>query len=83
MVQLRGRRPYEPRPVAVRASANGKPQAVGEVAVEAILEEWLVGDRWWTARPIRRHYYDLALIDGRAITVFHDPANGRWYRQNA
>ena len=77
------RRLYEPRPVAVRADGEGAPRAVGPVAVEAVREEWLVEDRWWTPRPLRRHYFELALADGRAVTVFRDAGDGRWFRQRA
>jgi len=71
------RRLNEPRPVAVRADDGGAPQAIASVAVEAVREEWLIEDRWWTPRPLRRHYFELAL------TVFRDPDDGRWYRQRA
>lgn len=77
------RRIGEPRPVAVRAGADGAPRAVGGVTVEAVREEWLVEDRWWTPRPLRRHYFELAMADGRALTVFRDPGSGRWFRQRA
>ncbi len=77
------RRLNEPRPVAVRAAADGTPRAVGPAAVEAVREEWLVEDRWWTPRPLRRHYFELALADGRALTVFRDAGDGRWFRQRA
>jgi hypothetical protein len=77
------RRLNEPRPVAVRATTDGTPQTVGPVAVEAVREEWLVEDRWWTPRPLRRHYFELALADGRALTVFRDAGDGRWFRQRA
>jgi len=78
------RRLNEPRPVAVRAGGDGVPRAVGAAAVEAVREEWLVEDRWWTPRPLRRHYFELAMADGRALTVFRDPdVGGRWYRQRA
>ena len=73
----------EPRAVAVRAGADGAPRAVGPDAVEAIREEWLVEDRWWTPRPLRRHYFELVMADGRALTVFRDPGSGRWFRQRA
>jgi hypothetical protein len=77
------RRLNEPRPVAVRASGDGAPLAVAAAAVEAVREEWLVEDRWWTPRPLRRHYFELAMADGRALTVFRDPSTGRWLRQRA
>jgi hypothetical protein len=77
------RRLNEPRPVAVRAGDDGAPLAVAAAPVEAVREEWLIEDRWWTPRPLRRHYFELAMADGRALTVFRDPGNGRWYRQRA
>ena len=76
------RRIYEPGPVAVRAE-RGLPTALEEVAVEAIREDWLVEDRWWTGRPLHRHYYELVLLDGRNTTVFHDLRGGGWQRQVA
>jgi hypothetical protein len=77
------RRINEPRPVVVRASGDGDPRAVDSAPVEAVREEWLVEDRWWTPRPLRRHYFELAMADGRALTVFRDPGSGRWFRQRA
>jgi len=77
------RRLNEPRPVAVDAAGAGPPRAVGPVAVAAVREEWLIEDRWWTPRPLRRHYFELALTDGRALTVFRDPDRKRWFRQRA
>jgi hypothetical protein len=77
------RRLNEPRQVTVRAAADGTPREVASAAVETVREEWLVEDRWWTPRPLRRHYFELAMADGRALTVFRDPGSGRWYRQRA
>ncbi|HVV90556.1 MAG TPA: hypothetical protein VHB53_08680 [Solirubrobacterales bacterium] len=77
------RRLNEPRPVAVHADDDRMPRAVGRSAVETVREEWLVEDRWWTTRPLRRHYFELVLADGRALTVFRDPGAGRWFRQRA
>jgi len=51
--------------------------------VEGVREEWLVEDRWWTPKPLRRHYFELALGDGRALTVFRTARAQRWYRQRA
>lgn len=77
-------RVYWPRPVAVTAAADGKPRAVGEVAVESVREEWLVEDRWWTPRPLRRRYFELVLADGRNLVVYREPAeDGRWFEQRA
>jgi hypothetical protein len=77
------RRLNEPRPVKVSADREGPPRAVEKVVVEAVREEWLVEDRWWTPAPLRRHYFELALADGRALTVFRDAGDGRWFRQRA
>jgi hypothetical protein len=52
--------------------------------VEARREEWLVEDRWWTPKPLRRRYFELVLADGRNIVVFREPADsGRWFEQRA
>jgi hypothetical protein len=75
------RRLYTPQSVAVRVGPGGAPAAVAGVAVEALREEWLVEDRWWTPPPLRRHYYELVLADGRNVTVFRRGRGGRWYRQ--
>jgi hypothetical protein len=77
------RRLYAPRRVAVRTDSRGAPALVDGAAVEAVREEWLVEDRWWTSRPLRRHYFELALDDGRALTVFRRAGAQRWYRQRA
>ena len=77
------RRLYAPQRVAVRTDPRGAPSTVDGSTVEAVREEWLVEDRWWTPRPLRRHYFELAMADGRALTVFRDPGDGRWYRQRA
>jgi hypothetical protein len=77
------RRLYTPQPATVRVGPGGVPAAVDGVTVEAVREEWLVEDRWWTPPPLRRHYYELALADGRALTVFRRGRGERWYRQRA
>ena len=75
------RRLGAPRPAAVRADARGRPVAVGSVAVEAVREDWVVEDRWWTSRPVRRRYFELVLTDGRDVTVFCDLGGRRWFTQ--
>jgi hypothetical protein len=75
------RRLYVPRPVRVEADKAGKPTSVDAVAVEAVREEWVVEDRWWTPNPLGRHYFELVLADGRNLVVFRSIVSKRWYRQ--
>jgi hypothetical protein len=77
------RRLYAPQRVAVRTDLRGAPLQVEGVTVESVREEWLVEDRWWTPKPLQRHYFELALGDGRALTVFRTPRGQRWYQQRA
>ena len=72
---------YAPKPARVRVDERGRPVAANGAAVETVREEWLVEDRWWTPEPIRRHYFELALSDGRCEVVFRD-AKG-WFGQRA
>jgi hypothetical protein len=72
----RRRHIYWPLPVEVEAGPDGVPSAVESVAVDAVREEWLVEDRWWTPRPLRRRYFELVLADGRNVVVFCEPAQG-------
>lgn len=74
---------YAPKPARVETGPDGAPVAVERAAVEAVREEWLVGDRWWTPQPLHRHYFELALADGRALVVFRCGFSGRWHRQRA
>lgn len=76
------RRLYAPRRVNVEVDIEGVPLAVEGVGVGAVREEWVVEDRWWTLRKVWRHYFELALVDGRNAVVFR-AGNGRWYRQQA
>jgi CO dehydrogenase/acetyl-CoA synthase delta subunit len=74
------RRLNEPRLARVRADARGKPLGVDGRAVEAVRESWLVEDRWWTDRPLRRRYWEVVTIDGRDLVVFRELEDGRWFR---
>lgn len=72
-----------PRPVAVEAAPGAAPRAVvlggRRRPVAAVRDEWLVQDRWWTDRPVNRHYYELVLDPGRVAVVFHDVRAGEWF----
>ncbi len=69
-----------PRPANVRFS-DGVPTRVNGEAIEALRESWLVEDRWWTAQPLRRRYWELVGERGRNVIVFHDLCSGRWFLQ--
>lgn len=75
------RRLYVPRPAKAEADSDSSPVTVDGVAVEAIREEWVVEDRWWTPNPLGRHYFELVLADGRNLVVFRSIVSRRWYRQ--
>jgi hypothetical protein len=75
------RRLYRPRAASVRAGADGIPVAVGRSQVDAVREQWLVEDRWWTGRPLRRLYFELVTAGGASRVVFHDLESDRWYAQ--
>jgi hypothetical protein len=72
-----------PRPILVRPGHGGAPAAVAAVPVEAVREEWVVEDRWWTDRPLRRRYFELVLADGRNTVVFLDLRSRRWFEQRS
>jgi hypothetical protein len=59
------------------------PALLAGTRVDAVREEWVVEDGWWTRRPLRRRYFELVLADGRNVVVFHDLMRGRWYVQRA
>jgi hypothetical protein len=65
-----------PRPVRVRMGGGGVPVEVDGQAVELMRESWLVEDRWWTARPLRRRYWEVVSTSGRNVVVFHDLGSG-------
>ena len=76
------RRLNEPQPARV-AAPEGLPEAVGDVPVAQVREEWRVRERWWTERPVQRRYFDVVLVTGENAVVFLDGESGRWYRQRA
>lgn len=80
----RPRRVGEPRPATrVRAREDGVPEAVDGTPVDSIREEWVVEDRWWSPRPVRRRYFELVLDDGRNVVVFRDLVSRGWFSQRS
>jgi CO dehydrogenase/acetyl-CoA synthase delta subunit len=77
------RRIAAPLPAVVQADAGGVPLQVDGRTVDAIRESWLVEDRWWTDRPLRRRYWEVVTTCGRNVVLFRDLAAGErgWYRQ--
>jgi hypothetical protein len=75
--------------VHVRARGDGVPVEVDGEPIEQVRESWLVEDRWWTARPLRRRYWEVVSARGRNLVVFHDlqagerGARGGWFSQAA
>jgi hypothetical protein len=70
-----------PRRATVWAGPGGVPTAVGRTLVDAVNEDWVVEDRWWTGRLLRRRYFELVMVDGRNVVVFLDLESGRWFTQ--
>ena len=77
------RRLGAPRPASVLAGSGGCPEAVAGEPVDAVAEEWVVEDRWWTGRPLRRRYFELVLAGGRNVVVFLDLGGGGWFEQRS
>ena len=75
------RRIAEPCSANVRAGGGGVPLEVDGRTVDAVRESWLVEDRWWTDRPLRRRYWEIVTTCGRNVVVFRDLERRRWYRQ--
>jgi len=71
-----------PRPARVRCGGPQPVEVDGE-RVQSLRESWLVEDRWWSAEPLRRRYWELVGVDGRNLVVFHDLCSGGWFRQSS
>ena len=75
-----------PRPARVRlhpAHLAHHPVEVNGEAIESLRESWLVEDRWWTARPLRRRYWEVVSTSGRNVVVFHDLGSADGHRSGA
>ncbi len=75
------RRLSVPRRVAVSPGDGGVPVVVDGREVDAVRESWLIEDRWWTERPLRRRYWEVVTTCGRDEIVFEDLGSGRWWSQ--
>jgi protein ImuB len=73
----------QPKVIEVQANKDGQPQKLRGRAIEQERERWVVEDRWWTPRPLRRRYFELVLEGGADVTVFQDLQTRRWYEQRA
>ena len=71
----------KPRDARVREAGQGRPEAIDGRPVEAVRESWLVEDRWWTPRPVRRRYWEVVTADGRNLVVYRDLVEGGWFAQ--
>lgn len=60
---------------------DGRPLVVDGREIDAVRESWLVEDRWWSERPLRRRYWEVVTTCGRNVVVFHDLREGGWFRQ--
>ncbi|MGH2844054.1 MAG: hypothetical protein ACRDKL_10790 [Solirubrobacteraceae bacterium] len=80
---VRTRRLGIPRRVVVVAGADGRPRTVDGRQVDSVRESWLLEDRWWTGRPVRRRYWEVVTVCGRNEVVFHDLRRDRWWCQRA
>jgi hypothetical protein len=72
-----------PRRVRVACSQDGSPLEVNGERMESVRESWLVEDRWWTERPLRRRYWELVSVRGRNLVVFRDLHADGWFAQGA
>jgi hypothetical protein len=70
-----------PRPAAIAADDDGQPITVDGRTIDAVRESWLIEDRWWTDKPVRRRYWELVTTSGRNVVVFHDLEHGQWWTQ--
>lgn len=73
-----------PRAVPVEEGPDGAPRALTlpggrRHAVEAVRDDWLVQDLWWTGRPVNRRYFEVVLETGRLVTVYREAADAAWF----
>lgn len=71
----------QPDQISVKTGPDGSPVIVDVAPVAHIREAWLVEDRWWTDKPLRRAYWEVVTKAGRCEVLFRNLINGKWYRQ--
>jgi hypothetical protein len=67
----------------VEVHVDGAPRSVNRQQVALLREEWRVVDRWWTAEPVDRRYFDVVLVTGENMVVFLDGEAQSWFSQRA
>lgn len=76
----------EPQAVVVDVDTDGRPVVVTlgsrRIAVQQILDYWRIDDEWWREGALSRFYWQIALEDGRPVTVFFDLVEQRWWKQS-
>ena len=76
----------EPKPIDVEADGDGRPVAVTlsgrRLRVLQVQDTWRIDDEWWRERPVSRMYFQVALEDGRVVTVYEDLVSGQWAMQS-
>ena len=71
-----------PRRARVHADAvGGRPLAVDDREVDAVRESWLVEDRWWTDRPLRRRYWEVVTPAAATSSSSAICEAARWFAQ--
>jgi hypothetical protein len=73
------------RPIRVEADESSEPRGVvlerEHLAVAAVQDRWRIDDEWWR-KEVSRMYFELALQNGRTLTIYRDLVTGRWSQQN-
>ena len=68
------------------ADGEGRPVAVTlrgrRLPVVQVQDTWRIDDEWWRERPVSRLYFEVALEDGRTVTVYRDLVSDRWAMQS-
>lgn len=72
--------PNTPKPAEVQA-VGGVPRIVDGERVETIRNEWLIEDKWWTPKPVRRRYWEVLTTSGGCLVIFRDLETHEWHRQ--